>query len=120
MTIPDQRREERRGQRAETEGVGQRGRRQHRADDHDAGRGQDERQAGVAAEERDAAGADREDHQGLGGERLDEPARTELRRPGVEDPQHDAEGDEVEHRAERAEEDHEPADERDVPVRGLP
>ena len=37
--------------------------------------------------------------------------------PGVEDPEHDREGEEVEQRADRAEEEHEPADEADVPVR---
>ena len=37
--------------------------------------------------------------------------------PAWNDPQHDAEGHEVEHRAQRPEEEHEPADERDVPVR---
>ena len=73
------------------------------ADGDDAERGEGQRQAGVAAEERDPAGADREDDQGLGGERLDEPAGAELGGAGVEDPQHDAEGDEVEHRAERPE-----------------
>lgn len=51
-------------QRAEAERVRKRGGRQQRADGHDTERGQGERQAGVAAEERDAAGAD-----GVGGSR---------------------------------------------------
>ena len=37
---------------------------------------------------------------------------------GVEAPQHDAEGDEVEYRADRAEEEHEPADEAHIPPAG--
>jgi hypothetical protein len=45
------------------------------APDEDHGQGREgERQAGAAAEERDAAGPDREDDQRLGGQRLDEPA----------------------------------------------
>jgi len=41
----------------------------------------------------------------------------ELHLPGVQDAEHQTEGQEVEQRADRAEREHEPADERDVPVR---
>ena len=72
---------------------------------------------GLAAEERHPAGADREDDQRLGGKRFDEPAGAELAGAGVEHAQHQPERQEVEQRADRAERQHEPADERDVPVR---
>ena len=81
-------------------------------------RGGQERRARAALEERDAAGADDEDDECLGRERLDEPAGAEQGRAGVEDAQHDGEGEEVVDARDRAEERHEAADQADVPLRG--
>ncbi len=70
---------------------------------------------GPAAEERYAPRADHEDDEGLGRERLDEPAGMKERRARVEDEQHHAERREIEERADRAEDDHEAADRRRCP-----
>jgi hypothetical protein len=59
---------------------------QDRADRRAGDRQDDHRSARSAAQERHPAGAHDEDDERLGGERLDEPARTELAVPGV---QHD-------------------------------
>jgi hypothetical protein len=78
--------------------------------------GDEEGSAGAALEEGDAAGADDEDDERLGGERFDEPARLEQAWAGVEDAQHDGEGEEVVDARDRAEEGHEAADHADVPL----
>jgi hypothetical protein len=117
---PGQGEEERARQGLEAQEVGQvAGVGQHRADDGYADRSERHRRARDAADERDRPGADHEDDQGLGGQGLHEPAGLEQGRAGVEHPQHDAEGGEVEQGADRAEEDHELADEADVPAGGL-
>ena len=51
-------------------------------------------------------------------ERLDEPAGAKQGRAGVEDAQHDGEGEEVVDARDRAEEGHEAADQADVPLGG--
>ena len=113
----DEHGEERGRERREAERVVERALGDQGADGHDGEDRGEQRPRRAAPEERDSPGADDEHDEGLGGERLDEPAGAELGRGGVEDPEHDGEGGEVEHRADRAEADHEPADEADVPVR---
>ena len=64
--------------------------------------GDEQGPAGAALEEGHAAGADHEDDERLRGERLDEPAGLEQGRAGVEDAQHDGEGEEVVERSRSA------------------
>src|SRR5450432_2740132 len=113
----DERDEEARRQRLKPESVSERGGREQCPHGNDPDGREGERQAWVATEEGDTARANREDDERLGGKRLNEPARPKLRGAGVKDAEHHREGRKVEDRTEWAEEDHEPANEPDVPMR---
>jgi len=66
--------------------------------------------AGLAAQERNPAGADGENDQRLGGKGFHKPAGVELGLPGVQHAQHQPQGQKVKQRADRAEHEHEPAE----------
>src|SRR5665811_2201615 len=61
---------------------------------------------------------DREDHQNLGRDRLDEPARLKQRLASAEQIQQNIECKKIEHGADRPKYQHEPFDELDVPFHG--
>ncbi len=71
----------------------------------------------MAAPERSPASADHEDNEGLRGKRFDEPAGSELGRVRVQEAEHYRERQEIEDGAEWTEEDHETADEAEIPRR---
>ena len=68
--------------------------------------------------ERVSAGADDENDQHLRGHGLDEPAGMKERLTGMENRQHDVEGEKIEDRTDRADDQHEVADELHIPVPG--
>jgi hypothetical protein len=113
---PGEHREKGCRKRREAERVRERRERQRDAHGDDQERRDRERPARPVAEELHAPRADREEHDALSGERLDEPAGAEERRAGVEHAEHHAEGGEVEDRADRPEEEHEAPDQAHVPV----
>ena len=114
---PQQDQEEADRQRGESECVGDRRERQDGPDDRAGDRGDEHGNTWSAAHERDPPRANDEHHEGLRGEGLDEPSTAELGVTGVQDDEHDEEGHEVEDRADRSEDAHEPTDEGDVPCR---
>ena len=94
---------------------------QQRPHRHDHQRGQQQRAAGPALDERDLVGADDVDDQGLGEQALHEPAGVEQGRvaQAVEDVQHDEVGQVVEDRADRPDEQDEAAQLADGPLARL-
>jgi len=102
-------------QRCETKESGKWRVREHAANRDNQERRQRERPAGVAAQRITCRTNNKQD-QCPGRERLHEPTGMEEHSTSVEDPQHNEEGQEVEDRADRPDEDHKITNQFDIPV----